>query len=36
MNFWFKNTNKDIIMTEENKQDFENDNFCRYCEIILK
>ena len=32
MNFWFKNTNEDIIMTEEDKQDFENDNICRYCE----
>ena len=31
MNFWFKNTNEEIIMTEENKQDFENDNICRYC-----
>ena len=32
MNFGFKNTKKDIIMTEENKQDFENNNICRYCE----
>ena len=36
MNFWFKNTNKDIIMTEENKQDFENDNICRYCEKYIE
>ena len=31
-NFWFKNTKKDIIMTEEDQQDFENNNVCRYCE----
>ena len=29
MAFYFKNTNKDIIMTEE---DFRNDNTCRFCE----
>ena len=32
MGFYFKNTNKDIIMTEENKENFENNNVCRYCE----
>ena len=32
MNFWFKNTNEDIIMTEQDKQDFENNDICRYCE----
>ena len=32
MNFWFKNTKKDIIMTEEDQRDFENNNICRYCE----
>ena len=36
MTFWFKNTNEDIIMTEENKQDFENDNICRYCEKYIE
>ena len=36
MNFWFKNTKKDIIMTEEDKQDFENDNICRYCEKYIE
>ena len=36
MNFWFKNTNKDNIMTEENKQDLENDNICRYCEKYIE
>ena len=32
MNFWFKNTKKDIIMTQEDKEDFENNNNCRFCE----
>ena len=36
MNFWFKNTKKDIIMTEEDNQDFENDNICRYCEKYIE
>ena len=36
MNFWFKNTNKDIITTEEEKQDFENDIICRYCEKYIE
>ena len=32
MAFYFKNTKKDIIMTEENEEDFRNDNICRFCE----
>ena len=32
MTFYFKNTKKDIIMTEEDKEDFRNDNNCRFCE----
>ena len=38
MNFWFKNTNKDIIITKEDKEDFENNNICRFCvkELIDK
>ena len=32
MAFYFKNTNKDIIMTEENQEDFKNNNICRFCE----
>ena len=33
MSFYFKKIKKkDIIMTEENKKDFENNNNCRYCE----
>ena len=31
MAFYFKNTEKDIIMTEEN-EDFKIDNICRFCE----
>ena len=27
MNFYFKNTKKDIIMTQEDKEDFDNNNF---------
>ena len=36
MNFWFENTNKDIIMTEEDKQNFENNDICRYCEKYIE
>ena len=32
MAFYFKNTKKDIIMTEENEEDFRNNNICRFCE----
>ena len=32
MNFWFKNTKKDIIMTQEDKEGFENNDICRFCE----
>ena len=32
MAFYFKNTKKDIIMTEEDEEDFENNNLCRFCE----
>ena len=32
MAFYFKNTKKDIIMTEKNEEDFRNDNICRFCE----
>ena len=31
MFFYFKNTKKDINMTQENKKDFENNNNCRFC-----
>ena len=32
MAFYFKNTKKDIIMTQENEEDFKNNNNCRFCE----
>ena len=32
MAFYFKNTNKDIIMTQENENDYKNNNVCRFCE----
>ena len=31
MAFDFKNTNKDIIMTEENEKDYRNNNICQFC-----
>ena len=35
MAFYFENTKKDIIMTEENEEDFRNDNVCRFWKKIL-
>ena len=32
MTFYFKNTNKDIIMTEEDREGVKNNNICRFCE----
>ena len=32
MAFYFKNTKKDIIMTQEDVEDFDNNNICRFCE----
>ena len=32
MAFYFKETEKDIIMTKENEEDFKNNNICRFCE----
>ena len=32
MAFYFKNTKKDIIMTEKDEEDFENNIICRFCE----
>ena len=31
MAFIFKNTKKDIIMTEKDQEDFKNSNICRFC-----
>ena len=35
MNFYFKNTNKDIIMTEEDEEHCRNKITCRFCEKEL-
>ena len=32
MTFYFKNTNKDIIMTQEDEEDYKNNKNCRFCE----
>ena len=32
MAFYFKNTKEDIIMTEQDEEDFDNHNICRFCE----
>ena len=32
MTFYFKNTNKDIIMTQEDEEGYRNNDFCRFCE----
>ena len=32
MAFYFKNPKKDIIMTEENEEDYRINNICRFCE----
>ena len=29
---YFKNTNKDIILTGEDQRGFKNTNICRFCE----
>ena len=32
MAFYFKNTNKGIIMAQEDEEDYRNNNICRFCE----
>ena len=32
MAFYFKNTKKDIILTEEDEEDYKKGNICRFCE----
>ena len=32
MAFYFKNTQKDIIMTQEDEENYKNNNTCRFCE----
>ena len=33
MAFYFKKTNKGILMTQEDEGDYENINICRFCDI---
>ena len=36
MAFYFKNTKKDIIMTQEDEEDYRNNNICRFCEKSIE
>ena len=36
MAFRFKNTKKDIIMTEEDEENFSNINICRFCKTFIE
>ena len=35
MAFYFKNTKKDIIMTEKDEEDYRNNNICRFVKKVL-
>ena len=35
MNFYFKNTKKDIVMTQEDEEKYKNNNICYFCEKKL-
>ena len=32
MTFYFKNTKKDVVMTEKDEEEYKNNNICRFCE----
>ena len=34
--FYFKNTKKDIVMTEKEEEDYRNNNVCRFCEKFIE
>ena len=36
MTVFFKNTNKNIIMTEKDEEDFSNSIICRFCEKFFE
>ena len=36
MAFYFKNTNKDIIMSQLDEEDYRNNDICRFCEKIIE
>ena len=35
MAFYFKDAKEDIVMTEDDEEDFKNNNICRFCEKII-
>ena len=35
MAFFFKNTKKDIVMTEDDEKDYRNNSICRFCETEI-
>ena len=36
MNFYFRNTKKEIVMTQEDEEDFKNSTHCWFCELPLE
>ena len=36
MAFYFKNTNKDIVITQEDEEDYRNNDICRFCEKFIE
>ena len=36
MAFYFKNTKKEIIMTQEDGEDYKKNNICRFCEKFIE
>ena len=36
MAFYFKNTKKNIIMTDEDEEDYRNNNICRFCDKFIE
>ena len=36
MVFYFKNTKKDIVMTEDVEEDYTKNNICRFCEKNIR
>ena len=36
MVFYFKNLNKDILMTDEDEEHYRINNICTFCEKIVK
>ena len=36
MSFYFENTKKDIVLTQEDEEDYRNNNICCFCEKHIK